>query len=330
MTARVTSYEIKISAEHLALLIELWVRAGFVYPHGIRDISVIRLALEDLIQRGRIDVVRHFVERSHRELNSEVTDALFRMTSALPQGYDGRAFTEKHDPDAEFSLFEGQDNADTLIVVFTGQVHRFNYPLPLVHGLLETTGCPILYLKDKSKSVFLEGIGDAPSVADLTGRIRETMTRLNCCRTLVLGSSSGSFAALHYAHDIGASHLICLAGPTCIEPDDQRPPIQRLRQILERLNLDADAVDPRLKDSGCRVRYYYGEANARDSSYARHLAASGFAETIALGGHENHVVLDALCAMGIFQADLAAAVAGKDFPDIADYPALIPAHRRGE
>ena len=134
MTARVTSYEIKISAEHLALLIEMWVRAGFVYPHGIRDISIIRLALEDLIQRGRIDVVRHFVERSHRELNSEVTDALFRMTSALPQGYDGRAFTEKHDPDAEFSLFEGQDNADTLIVVFTGQVHRFNYPLPLVHG----------------------------------------------------------------------------------------------------------------------------------------------------------------------------------------------------
>src|SRR3990167_8861772 len=158
MTARVTSYEIKISAEHLALLIEMWVRAGFVYPHGIRDISIIRLALEDLIQRGRIDVVRHFVERSHRELNSEVADAL--------------------------------------IVVFTGQVHRFNYPLPLVHGLLETTGCPILYLKDKSKSVFLEGIGDAPSVADLTGRIKETMTRLNCRRTLVLGSSSASWFPL--------------------------------------------------------------------------------------------------------------------------------------
>ena len=323
MAMHMTKYEVKISAEHLALLIELWVTSGFVYPHGIHDISVIRMALDDLFQRGRIDVVRRFLERTHLEMNNEVIDVLFRLTSAVPKSYDGRKFTDKNDPDAEYSLFEGQDGAEALIVVFTGQAHRFNAPLPLVHGLLETTGCPILYLKDKSKSVFLEGIGEAPSAAALTSRIQEAKTQLKCRRTIVLGSSSGSFAALRFAHDIGATHLICLAGPTRIEPDDHRPPIQRLRQIMERLNQTTDAVDPRLKHGGCRVRYYYGENNARDGSFARHLATSGLADVIAIRGHENHVVLDVLCAAGVFQADLAAAVAGTNFPDPAGYPALL-------
>ena len=92
---------------------------------------------------------------------------------------------------------------------------------------------------------------------------------------------------------------------------------------MARLNLNTDAVDPRLKHSSCHVRYYYGEGNARDGSFARHLATSGLADVIAIRGRENPVVLDVLCAAGVFQADLAAAVAGAIFPDPAGYPALL-------
>jgi hypothetical protein len=146
---------------------------------------------------------------------------------------------------------------------------------------------------------------------------------LNCRRSLVLGSSSGSFAALVYAKDIAASHVICLAGPTCIDPEDSRPQIQRMRQILERAKIAPDAVNYLPEGKQCRIRYYYGEGNARDGSHARHLAASHLAEVVAIRGHENHVVLDALCAMGSFQADLAAAVAGTDFPSQNAYPSLF-------
>lgn len=311
------------AAAVLAAEIALRYRTGRTFSETVFDPSVARLAVEDLIQSGKIDIARDFIARHLPQLDHEVFGALLRVMSALPAGYDGGDFIAATEPDAEFSLVAGAEDATVLFVVFTGQHLRFNFPLPIVHGFLHSTRCPVLYLRDNSRTLFSGGIGIAPSKAALIQRIEEARTRLGCRRTAVLGSSSGSFAALQYAPDIAASHAICLAGPTRFDPEDQRPQIRRIRDAFDQQNVPQDAVTDRLSALNGRIRYYYGEGNVADSKNGRHLAQAGHAEVIGLRNHWNHVVLDALCAIGSFQADLRSIVENADFPDPTSYPAFL-------
>jgi pimeloyl-ACP methyl ester carboxylesterase len=320
---RIENYSITVSPAHLALLMELWVRAGFTFPHGLTDHSVIRLALEDLISRGALGTLREFLTRSGLQRNAEAFAAILRMAEALPASYDAAAFTARHDPDAEFEYFDRPEGAGALIVVFTGNAHRVGFPLPLVHGLFEAVRCPVLYLKDKTRTVFCDGLGDGGGRAALIARIRQKMDQAGVERCILVGSSSGTYAALHYAHALSASHVMGLAGPTRIDAADTRPPVQRLRDRITAVGLPFDALEGFGTGDGCCVRYYYGGEHPRDTDFARHLVQSGAGEAVAVRGHANHVVLDVISGFGFFQADLAAAVAGGPFTDPSVHPALI-------
>ncbi|OYU77418.1 MAG: hypothetical protein CFE32_05555 [Alphaproteobacteria bacterium PA3] len=242
-----------MSPPHLALLIELWVRANFLFPHGITDPSVIRLALEDLISRGEVRILRDFLVRSGLDQRDETCQALLRMAMALPATYDAAAFIKGHDPKASFEYVEGQRPTDALIVVFTGLTQRLGFPLPLVHGLFEATGCPVLYLKDKTRTAFCTGIGPDGRVA-MIERIRDKMRQSGHDRTIVVGSSSGSFAALLFARELAASHVICLAGPTHIESEDARPQVQQMRDLLLANGLALDALASHGFNKTCHAR----------------------------------------------------------------------------
>ncbi len=323
MNVRVDHYSITISPEHLALLMEFWVKSGFTFPHGVTDHAFIRLALEDLISRGDLGTLRDFLTRSGLQSNSEAFSAIFRMAAALPASYDAAAFTARHDPNADFEYIDGPNGAEALIVIFTGNAQRVGFPLPLVHGLFEAAGCPVLYLKDKTRSVFCDGLGDGTGSAALIARIREKMDHAGIRRSILVGSSSGTYAALHYARALSASHVMGLAGPTRIDLSDKRPQIQGLRDKITAAGKPLDAVEGFGAGEACRIRYYYGEEHPRDTEYARHLFRSGAGEAVAVRGHANHVVLEVISALGFFQADLAAAVAGGAFTDPSVYPELI-------
>lgn len=323
MNQRIERYSIRISPEHLALLMELWIRAGVNFPHMITDHAMIRLALENLISRGELKTLREFLSQSGLEDHGEVFSKISRMAAALPVNYDAAAFIALHEPDAAFDYIGGLSEANVLIVVFTGNAQRMGFPLPLVHGLFQATGCPVLYLKDKTRSVFCNGLGDEGGRAALIGRIRKKMNQEGIQRSILIGSSSGTYAALNYAHSLSASHVMGLAGPTRVDPEDTRPQVQTLRQRITAVGLSLDALDGFSAENTCRIRYYYGEENPRDTNYAGHLVRSGAGEAVAVRGHANHVVLDVISEIGFFQADLAAAVAGQDFSDPLCHPELI-------
>ncbi len=323
MNVRIENYSITVSPQHLALLMELWTRAGFTFPHGVSDHSVIRLALEDLISRGDLGTLRSFLTRSGLNNTAEAFSTLFRMAAALPASYDAAAFTARHDPNASFEYIDGSAGAEALIVIFTGNVQRVGFPLPMVHGLFEATGCPVLYLKDKTRSVFCDGLADGAGRAGLIARIRDKMDRAGIRRSVLVGSSSGTYAALQYARALSASHVLGLAGPTRVDPADTRPRIQNLCERFTAAGLPLDATEGFGAGAPCRMRYYYGEDHPRDADYARHLVQSGAGETVAVRGHANHVVLDVISELGLFQADLAAAVAGGDFTDPSVHPELM-------
>lgn len=323
MNVRIEQYSITISPEHLALLMELWTKSGETFPHGVSDHAVLRLALEDLISRGDLVTLRDFLKRSGLKDVAEPFGAIFRMATALPASYDAAAFTARHDPDAAFEHVDGPTGAEALIVVFTGNAQRVGFPLPLVHGLFQAAGCPVLYLKDKTRNVFCDGLGDGGGRAALITRIREKMDHAGIRRSILVGSSSGTYAALHYARALAASHVMGLAGPTRIDPADTRPQMQGLRDRITTAGLPLDALEGFGAGDTCRIRYYYGAQHPRDTDYALHLLRSGAGEAVAVRGHANHVVLDVLSGLGIFQADLAAAVAGGAFTDPSVHPELI-------
>lgn len=316
-------YSITISPAHLALLMELWVKAGFTFPHGVTDHAFIRLALEDLISRGDLRTLREFLARSGLQSNSEAFSAIFRMAASLPASYDAAAFTARYDPDADFDYIDGPTDAEALIVIFTGNAQRVGFPLPLVHGLFQAAGCPVLYLKDKTRNLFCDGLGDGGGRAALIGRIRERMDHAGIRRSILVGSSSGTYAALNYARALSASHVMGLAGPTRIDPTDTRPQIRGLRDRITAAGLPLDAMEGFGDGEACCIRYYYGEEHPRDTDYAQHLFRSGAGEAVAVRGHANHVVLEVISELGFFQADLAAAVAGGGFTDPSVYPELI-------
>ncbi len=321
MQVHVQNYSLSMSPAHLALLIELWIGANFVFPHGVTDPSVIRLALEDLISRGELQTLREFLVRSGLDKLDETCQALLRMAMALPASYDAAAFTRGHDPQASFEYVEGRCHPDALIVVFTGLTQRLGFPLPLVHGLFEATGCPVLYLKDKTRTAFCNGIGPDGRGA-LIARIRDKMQQSGLERTVIVGSSSGSFAALLCARELAASHVICLAGPTRIESGDTRPQVQQMRDLLVANGLALDALNTQGFDRKCQARYYFGADNPRDTAYGRHFAQSGAGDAVAVRGHANHVVLDVISTIGCIQSDLAAAAAGTNFPDASQHAEL--------
>lgn len=313
-------HAIKISPEHLALLIDLWVRSDFSYPHGVTDHAFIRLSLEDLILRGEISTLRVFLERSGLKDNAEVFRKLFRMTSALPSYYDAKAFIARYDRHSAFDYISGMDISDVLIIVFTGSNQRVGFPLPLVHGLFETSGCPVLYLKDRSRKFFCDGLGDGDSRDALIARIRQKMEHEGIRRSILFGCSSGTFAALQYAQALSASHVMGMAGPTWIDPADARSQIQGLRAKVISSGLPLDAVEALGRTDSCMVRYYYGENHVRDGAYGRHLVESGAGDAVAVRGTANHIVFDIVSELGLFQADLAAAVSGLEYTEASAYP----------
>lgn len=323
MHQKIKHYSINISPEHLALLIELWIRTGVAFPHGITDHSIIRLALENLISRGDLRTLREFLLRSRLQEHAEIFEKIYRMATVLPVTYDATAFAARYHSNAAFDYIDGPSGAEALIVIFTGHAQRMGFPLPLVHGLFLETHCPILYLKDKTRNVFLNGLGDSGGRAGLIARIQEKMKQLGVQRSILIGASSGTFAALTYAPLLATSHLMGLAGPTRIDYGDTRPHAQRLRDMISAAGQSLDPVAELGDSETCHIRYYYGEQHPRDTDYAKHLAHSGAGEAVAVRGNANHVVLDVISEMGFFQADLAAAVAGKAFTDPSIYPALF-------
>jgi hypothetical protein len=79
--ANVQNYSISISPAHLALLIDLWISANFLFPHGITDPSIIRLALDHLISRGKLGILREFLARSGLIQRDETCNALSCVSS---------------------------------------------------------------------------------------------------------------------------------------------------------------------------------------------------------------------------------------------------------
>ena len=238
-----------------------------------------------------------------------VLDAWRALLRHLPN--DGPS-TFKDDPGKDVQIVSagtGRRARVPVLLAFCGMAHRFWVPLNLIHVWLSRLGVHIVYVRDFRRIFYLRGVRSlgtdyATSVAALSRIVGELgASSLHC-----IGSSSGSFGALHMGLDLGARSVLCLAGPTRL--DNALPAIRRTleREIPADAELDAAMLDLRGRYDAAavhpRIRHIHGGANDVDRLEGENLVGLEGVEMVSLDGFENHAVLEHLIATGTLNSQL--------------------------
>lgn len=228
-------------------------------------------ALDLLLDQGRLDIA----EPAARQLASAFPETryfrnLCKIFDALPPAGAAPPFPDDPENDC---LVVRRPGADTMVVCFTGRIHRLGLPMPLAHRWLATLPASLVYLRDFRQTFHIGGIASLGSTRrDTVAALRDLARSLGARRIACYGKSGGLYASLLYGLELGAHAVLGLSGPTNLSAEFNH----YLR--TERL-LDADAgevVD--LRDAYGRaaappkVLIVYGEDNWEDRIHAGYLA----------------------------------------------------------
>ncbi|HEV8502259.1 MAG TPA: hypothetical protein VGR63_11800 [Casimicrobiaceae bacterium] len=116
-------------------------------------------------------------------------------------------------------LVERGEDPSTAVVAFKGfggMLNRSRFDFLSITGLLRHSR---ILLRDDSFTCYLAGIpGLAGSCESLAGVIRGHLAELAPARTMMIGPSGGSFAAILYGHLLGADDVHAFAPFTNLDP----------------------------------------------------------------------------------------------------------------
>lgn len=116
------------------------------------------------------------------------------------------------------ALLLRREGSRRVIIVFVGAASQHWVTLYLLERYLPTD-CHILFLKDPDQTGYCLG---SPALgarhADIAPALMQLITDLGAHEHFVLGTSSGGFAALHFAFGSGAKGCLALSPETTIAP----------------------------------------------------------------------------------------------------------------
>jgi hypothetical protein len=175
-----------------------------------------------------------------------------------------------------------------------------------IDAFCAASGAASICLRDESKMIFLMGIGSighdrASTIAVLRKKIEEIGTR----QLIVFGSSGGSYSAVTYGVELGATRIICLGAQTSIHHFLEAGGDPRARMMIQRIK---DQFDPSLLDlrrlwqtlpHPPHLDLYYGELNQNDAKHAHHLDKLENVALHPLVGVKSHNVILFMVRMGM-------------------------------
>ena len=190
------------SLEQLATVMELYRKpqdsirtslylAGQLVNHGYAEAEAF---IGRLAQEHRNDAVRYYLGRllkRHRAIRGlPGFKAVFSDPAAMQQLYA----TEGH------VFRRGKERADTAIVIFTTMYNNYHFSNAVLDAALSGLGVSRLFLKDTSPYLYLRGVKNlASDLRDLPESITRLLERQGVKRYIVIGHSSGGYAALYVA-----------------------------------------------------------------------------------------------------------------------------------
>lgn len=168
----------------------------------------------------------------------------------------------------------------------------------------------ILTLSDPQRMFLMGGfasIGDYPAtIAWLRGIIAAWgVTRVYC-----VGFSAGGYPAIRYGLDLGATRVICFAGPTDLSDKtmskDERATalIARTRRYLPHMAIDLRPLIEAQGDGAPEIVCYYGAAMPLDVMHAENIAGLPTVSLRPIPGLQGHNVMTHLKDQGELKAVL--------------------------
>ena len=116
------------------------------------------------------------------------------------------------------ALLRRADGARSCVVVFMGTASQFWVSVYMLERLLPAD-CHILFLKDPGGASYALGTpAFGRRFTDLTSGLHSVLSDLGVSRAQVIGTSSGGFAALHFALTTGAAAVLALSPETTLLP----------------------------------------------------------------------------------------------------------------
>jgi hypothetical protein len=249
-------------------------------------------ALDRLLIAGRIEAAAHGLGHFERVAPDIAWAPNMRRIISLTPPADPTAPRWADDTalDVQAAPVEG---AQTVVLVFCGQRHRIGFHSPLFHRFIQRLGWSMVFLRDFQDAHFVNGVAslgpDRPSTLEA---LRQLISSLGARRLLCLGNSSGGYAALLYALELGADAVLSFSGGANLEPDFNVH-LNRAQGALElREAFPEEELDLRARylaaDKRPRAMLVYGEYAWDDRIHAEHMSDVPGVELIPIHDYEGH------------------------------------------
>jgi hypothetical protein len=184
------------------------------------------------------------------------------------------------------------------IIVFSGQNRRFWLSLNVLHQFLKRFGCHLIYLSDHSGRMYLNGLHSfGGSFTSMISELQRALVELTVDSVHVMANSSGGFAGLKAALDLGAESFLGLGITTDLSSERSRRAHSWCKDPQLLVNLRQLVQEA---ESPPRIQLYCGELNATDREQAENMRGLPTVEIHFLAGDAAHDSVSGLLARGSF------------------------------
>jgi len=280
------------------------------------DVSDIKLLqakqlLSMLATCGRLRAARQMLEASKQNWNPGrfgAHDALL-----LDEKDNNGVMTEVDEVWKDFQVIDR--GADTTFMLFCGVAARFGVELNIMMQWLKVLPVNVIYVRDFSHLLYLQGIKSLGSEAESVVRIRAALEKIGTKKLVCIGNSGGCFGALYYGHLLQADEIVCFSGPTTLEAGVQekadRPVYERIHELVSQGEIVEPDVVGAYEKNGIKVRYILGEHSEFDQIQASRIAHIPTVSIEPLEGWDGHFVLGELARREMLAAIFAEAAEPK-------------------
>jgi hypothetical protein len=281
------------------------------------------------VRTGRLRAAAKVVRALHRQKNVKSLQTLVATLDRSPwKPKLLRGFLD--DKKLDYQVFHRKEPVNkVMFVCFTGLANYMFVQLNALHPWMRAHASHVIYLRDRHHMLYQHGIASIGNKEQTLGFIRSVAEEHGVERIACIGTSGGSFGALHYGPLLGAKHVLCLAGPTNLELASMHSSRKVHSVVMEKLasegNPLADLRDIYAEEKTTRARIVYGEDRPFDADQAHYIGDLPSVELLALPDHDQHNVLFPLLQRSMFAGELHYAATGEKPKHVPYVRKLSPA-----
>ncbi len=229
------------------------------------------------------------------ELKPSVEQAMQTLGPDCPTDEElKRAPISDEDGAGDFIVAEG--GRRTAVIVFTGLADRMVMPLPVFDRYLAALDLTAIYLRDRRRIGFFDGVKSLGEDYDQTIDALKALTADRGIETVhTVGNSAGGMGAVSYGLDLGAARVLAFSAPVALVADtknrDYRTAVFADR-ILHGVPEERRDFRARLtRQPGSEIHLYYGSEMPEDTYHATFLEGQPGVTLHPLAGLSGHGAL---------------------------------------